>query len=229
MIGEPNYLHALSREHAGAFKRAVVCGLGSSATQLTVRPTAPRDTLLVGVNDAGALYHFHAVVVTDDPRTFAPGQLDRDDRICRVMLQRSLVVTNRNEWCTLRDTMGRPTRLVLTKGGKPPLPLEFGADADGEPRMLVAMTTPISAAWLAVFLGVERIGVVGVDLLPGSVFDPFGSQPHSLDTEEKRAALIEHWRWFEAAAKARGARLYNLAPHGIEILQHRVSMEDFLR
>lgn len=209
----PNY-HQL---HAGV--PAIVLGLGS--TGRAWRELTPRqrgDVFVYTVNDGAGVYGADYCVCIDDPGAFTA------ERISRMQQTDCDFLTDRPDlWEPLvRGVFWTPGR-VWRHDQK----LEWFGTERVDDRMAVSLGSPISAAWLAGYMGCSIIGVLGVDLMPGSVHEPWSSLFHPL--YHKREEVNTYWRRFaEEAKRVLDVEVVTLAEDGHLTSLRPVKLKEFL-
>jgi hypothetical protein len=170
--------------HQGA--TIVVCGCGGSLNDLS----HPERHITIGVNDVGRRFDPTYLVVVNPPRQFAA------ERFRHVQQSRAKhVFTHLELGLTQQDVV----RFQLGT---------FGGTAFDDPRVLhYTRNSPYVAICLALHMGAQRIGVIGVDFTDHHFFGSTGRHPLASHLDVINA---EYARLRESAA-SRGVELVNLS------------------
>ena len=164
----------------------LVCGCGESLNELA----APEGLVTIGVNDVGRLLQPDYLVVVNPRRQFT------GDRFRYVETSRAKVL-----FTQLDLGVDHPSVVRFRLG-------RHGGTDFGDPNVLhYTQNSPYVAVCLAVHMGAERIGLVGVDFTDHHFFGPTGR--HALAGSLER--IDREYAQLAAALAGRGVELVNLS------------------
>ena len=175
-------------------KSAIIFGLGPSTDKILVN--VPDDVIKIGVNDIKAKGTVDYFVCVDKPTAF------NAERLSNITSNIFPMFTQLNEWQAYRKNNVYFNLGMV--GGKD---IERMMAMD---KLNYSRTSPFVACCLAIYMGCDKIGLVGVDLTD-----------HHLSNQVKE--IDEHFRQLNSYHK-----IYNLSEESALTSLEKVSLDDFL-
>jgi hypothetical protein len=196
----PKELKDFRGYHAG--KTFLVCGCGSSLSQVVT----PERFITIGVNDVGRLFDPDYLVVLNPRNQF------QGDRFRFVAESRARAVFTQLD---LGISHPHIVRIRLGKFG--------GVDFSDPAALPFTRNSPYVALCLAVHMGAQKIGLIGVDFTDDHFFAKTGQHPlmrelPQIDAEYKR---------LHAACVSQGVEIFNLSAASRLTAFPKLSFADF--
>src|ERR1051326_1642300 len=177
-------LASFSNVHQG--ETILVCGCGQSLNQLQ----HPEQFVTIGVNDVGRKFQPDYLVVVNPRKQFS-GERFRyveDSQAKFIFTQLDLGLAKSN---VVKFSLGK----------------QGGTDFSNLNVLNYTQNSPYVALCLAIHMGAQRIGLLGVDFTNGHFFGPTGV--HSLTAQ--LSVIDRQYRRLNEAARARGVEIHNLS------------------
>ncbi|WP_434625692.1 CgeB family protein [Azospirillum sp. B2RO_4] len=198
----PDTMPGFRNIHKGS--TIIVCGCGESVSGFD----DPERFITIGVNDVGRLFQPDYLVVVNHRHQF------RKDRFEHIENSRARALFSH-----LRLDVGHPKQIRFALGRR------GGMEVDDPTSLPYTRNSPYIATCLALFMGAQRVGLIGVDFTDRHFFGALGTHPL---TRELRQIDMEYGRLAETW-RARGVSIVNLSP--VSRLQSlpRASLDDLRR
>lgn len=200
-------LNQIEGIHAG--KKAIVFGCGTSVRLFDqYKENRPKDLLILGVNDIGEYITPDYNCIFDSPDQFSKKRLQT------IIDTPSPIVTNCREW----ERYGKETYIVNFNGR------ETWHDFQRDNTIAYGIVSPYTACVVAHHLGIQTIGLLGVDFTPDHYNRKDGdhNQTYRVKEIDDEFGRLAEELWI------RGTRLVNLSPTSrIESLE-KVGIDEFM-
>lgn len=180
----------------------LVCGLGSSLNQLE----NPEDYITIGVNDIGRKFDPDYLLVLDAISNF------KEDRKEHIISSRAKYVFSHVN-IELKNS-----KLIIFKLGK-----RGGTSFKDDNSLDYTCNTPYVSINLAIYMGANKIGVIGVDFTDNHFYKKTGAHLLSrrLDTINKEFEILN------IAARKHGVEIVNLSTESRITCFKKVSIKEF--